>query len=39
MRRKKHKATRRVVKHYKLHYGFREPYKARCPTSAPCGAP
>ena len=27
MRRKKHKHTRRAVKFYKIHHGFREPYK------------
>lgn len=27
MRRKKHKAARRIVRYYKLHFGFREPYK------------
>lgn len=27
MRRKKHKNTRRTVQFYKLHYGFREPFK------------
>ena len=27
MRRKKHKNTRRTVKFFKIHHGFREPYK------------
>eukprot|EP00891_Asterochloris_glomerata_P003825 jgi/Astpho2/3825/Aster-x0178 len=27
MRRKKHKHTRRTVKFFKIHHGFREPYK------------
>lgn len=27
MRRKKHKQTRRAVRYYKVHYGFREPFK------------
>lgn len=29
MRVKKHKATRRIVRYYKLHFGFREPFKVR----------
>lgn len=29
MRRKKHKASRRAVKYYKIHFGFREPFKVR----------
>jgi hypothetical protein len=27
MRRKKHKHTRRAVAFYKVHYGFKEPFK------------
>lgn len=29
MRVKKHKATRRIVRYFKLHFGFREPFKVR----------
>ena len=30
MRRKKHKVSRRIVRFFKLHFGFREPFKVWC---------
>lgn len=36
MRRKKHKHTRRNVSFYKMHYGFKEPFKVRALPAVSC---